>query len=272
MVRPFVMNQQAPIPLSELLLQAAKTFQEVAPQIQAALYEAQESFASFLDQNAEFFEQLDRFLKELQYLPERRREAWVTAAERGWYMNAKTPASMRRTVLNSKDALDSYMIEHLEEDWTAITESILSAHPERREILECAFQLHIEGRYLAAIPLMFAQADGICAQALGAHLFTDHEERDAKLTEMASNTDSFIAILLAVLGRRTQFSAGISKCSAPKKALAPNRNGILHGSHRHLDYGTKTNSLKTFSLLAFTTFILAKATTRKITPVIEEET
>lgn len=273
-VRLFVMNQnqQAPIPLGELLLQVAKTFQEVAPQIQASLREAQELFASFLEQNSEFFEQLERFLKELQYLPERQREAWVTAAERGWYMNATTPASMRRAVLDSKDALDCYMVEHLEKDWAAITESILSAHPERREILECAFQLHTEGRYIAAIPLMLAQADGICAQALGAHLFTDHEKRDAKLTEMGSNTDSFIGILLSVLGLKTQFSAGISKYSAPKKALAPNRNGILHGSHRHLDYGTKTNSLKTFSLLAFITFILARATTRKITLVIEKET
>lgn len=263
------MNQQAPIPIGELLLHAAKKFQEVAPQIQAALRGAQEAFARFLEQNPEFFEQLHHFLKELQHLPERQREAWITAAERGWYMNAETPASMRHAVLDGKDTLDRYMVEHLEEDWTAIIECIISAHPERREILECAFQLHTEGRYLAAIPLMLAQADGICAQALGAHLFTDHEERDAKLAEMASNTDSFIGILLEILGLRTQFSAGISKYSAPKKALAPNRNGILHGSHRHLDYGTKINSLKTFSLLAFVIFILTEATTKKITPVTE---
>jgi hypothetical protein len=263
------MNQQAPIPLGELLLHAAKKLQEVSPQIQATLRGAQEAFGRFLVQNPEFFEQLPHFLNEFQHLPEQHREAWSTAAEHGWYMNAKTPASIMHVALDGQDALDRYMAEHLEEDWIAITESILFAHPERGPILKCAFQLHTEGRYLAAIPLMLAQADGICAQALGAHLFTDHEERDAKLSDMASNTDSFIGILLGVLGIRTQFSAGISKYSAPRKALAPNRNGILHGSHRHLDYGTKVNSLKTFSLLAFVTFILAEATTQKITPAIE---
>lgn len=205
------MNQQTPIPLGELLLHAAKKSQEVAPLVQAALRGAQEAFARFLEQNPKSFEQLHHFLKELQHLPERQREAWITAAERGWYMNAETPASMRHAVLEGKDALDRYMVEHLEEDWISINESILSAHPARREILECAFQLHTEGRYIAAIPLMLAQADGICAKALGAHLFTDHEERDARLAEMASNTDSFIGILLEVLGLRTQFSAGINK-------------------------------------------------------------
>jgi hypothetical protein len=39
----------------------------------------------------------------------------------------------------------------------------------------------------------------------------------------------------------------------PKLALAgqiadcaPNRNGILHGSRKHLDYGTEVNSLRPF--------------------------
>lgn len=253
------MNQQTPTSLGELLLHAAKKLEEVTPQIQAVLHGAQEAFARLLEQNPKFFEQLHRFADELKHLPERQREACKTAAEHGWYMNGKTPASMRHVVLEDKDVLDRYMIDHLEEDWSEITDSILSTHPYRREILECAFQLHTEGRYLASIPLMLAQADGICAQALGAHFFTDHEKREEKLVEMAADTDSFTGILLETLGLRTQFSAGISKYSAPKKALAPNRNGILHGSHRHLDYGTKINSLKTFSFLAFVTFILHEA-------------
>jgi hypothetical protein len=47
----------------------------------------------------------------------------------------------------------------------------------------------------------------------------------------------------------------------PKLALAgqiadcaPNRNGILHGSRKHLDYGTEVNSLKALSLLAFVVY------------------
>lgn len=252
-------TQQDPISLAELLLHASKKFQEVAPQIEAALKGAQEAFENFLEKNPNFLRQVQRFADEIKHFPERQRQAWITAAEQGWYLNAETPVSMRQAIVGGKDVLDQCMIDHLEEDWKAISENIISSYPERREILECAFQLHLEGRYIAAIPLMLAQADGICAQALGAHLFTDQDDREARLTEMASNADTFTGLLLEILGLKTQFSAGISKHSQARKALAPNRNGILHGSRRHLDYGTKVNSLKTFSLLAFVVFILCQA-------------
>ena len=60
-----------------------------------------------------------------------------------------------------------------------------------------------------------------------------------------------------LLGISTQFGAGIKKSSESAKALAPNRNGILHGSRKHLDFGTERNSFKAFSLLAFLAFVLA---------------
>ena len=76
------MNQQAPIPINELLLHTAKKFQEIAPQIQTALHGTQKTFTKFLKQNPEFFEQLHHFLKKLHHLPEQQRETWITTAER----------------------------------------------------------------------------------------------------------------------------------------------------------------------------------------------
>lgn len=251
-------NQQTPVSLAEMLLRASRTFQEIAPQIEAALKGAQQAYEKFLENNPSFLHNVQQFAKEIKNFPEHQRQAWTTAATHGWYLNADTPASIRPAIVAGTDVLDQYMIEHLEEDWNAISKSVLSSHPERREILECAFRLHLEGCYIAAIPLMLAQIDGICAEVLGAHLFTDQDNREAKLTEMASNTDAFMGLLLEILGLKTQFSAGISKHSPARKALAPNRNGILHGSRRHLDYGTKVNSLKTFSLLAFVVFIFGE--------------
>jgi hypothetical protein len=69
-------------------------------------------------------------------------------------------------------------------------------------------------------------------------------------------SDTITGIFLEILRMKTQFSAGIRENSAHKKTLAPNRNGILHGSSKHLDYGTKVNSFKAFSLLAFVVFVL----------------
>jgi hypothetical protein len=56
----------------------------------------------------------------------------------------------------------------------------------------------------------------------------------------------------------TQFNAGIREAKPKDKLRAPNRNGILHGSRRHLDYGTKINSLKAFSLLAFVVLVFSE--------------
>ncbi|MGB2079175.1 MAG: hypothetical protein ACPHV3_05265, partial [Vibrio sp.] len=59
------------------------------------------------------------------------------------------------------------------------------------------------------------------------------------------------SVVLAPLLQDTQFGASISKKSKTAKSKAPNRNGILHGSSKHLDYGTEINSLKSISLLSY---------------------
>ncbi|KVX02631.1 hypothetical protein [Shewanella frigidimarina] len=68
------------------------------------------------------------------------------------------------------------------------------------------------------------------------------------------------AIILSPLLQDTEFGARIGKGKQVDKAKAPNRNGFLHGSRKHLDYGTEINSLKCISLLAYvaTTFISIK--------------
>jgi hypothetical protein len=43
----------------------------------------------------------------------------------------------------------------------------------------------------------------------------------------------------------------MKKSGDKDKKKGPNRHGILHGYREHLDYGTELNSLKSFSLLAF---------------------
>ncbi len=58
-------------------------------------------------------------------------------------------------------------------------------------------------------------------------------------------------IFLEPFKLKNHHNAGISKSSVQAKSKAPNRNGILHGHRKHLDYGTEINSLKCFSLLSF---------------------
>jgi len=203
-------------------------------------------------------EPLAQLVEAIKTLPERQRSIWTEAANYGWYINWYTPIPLGWRKAEGSAALDARMIAHLEHDWDKIKSSILLSHPEREEILSCAFELHKEGRYIASIPLFLAQTDGICAQRLGAHLFTDNEERSQRIAGLQACENDFVVILLEILGLKTQFSAGIKKSRPRHKKLAPNRNGILHGSRKHLDYGTELNSFKAFSLLAFVTFTLSE--------------
>jgi hypothetical protein len=65
-----------------------------------------------------------------------------------------------------------------------------------------------------------------------------------------------LEVFLSLLKGKTPYSNSIGQSSEAHKEKGPNRSGILHGSRKHLDYGSKINSLKCFSLLAYTVFVL----------------
>ena len=109
---------------------------------------------------------------------------------------------------------------------------------------------------VASIPLFLAQAEGIFSENVGSLLFSEHDKRKAKLEErFKGSSDKYMPYLYSPFEVKTQFSAGISSSSKPKKLKGPNRNGILHGSRKHLDYGTQINSYKCISLLSYISMV-----------------
>jgi hypothetical protein len=235
-------------------LAAALVESGVMQQVLEVVSRAMTALSRFVAEHPDFY--LTRIVNDISNWPDWQRELWAQSALNGWYVNWHTPITINRPISEGKAVLDAFMIGHLKQDWTTIASSIISALPRRKAILQCAFELHTEKRYIASIPLFLAQADGVCAEYLGAHLFVDKEQREERLAQLQASKGGFAAVLLHALGLQTQFGAGISKYSEARKELAPNRNGILHGSRRHLDYGTEINSLKAFSLLAFVVYAL----------------
>ncbi len=225
-----------------------KPLAEVCARIQNGINE-------FLSNNADFFK---NFRTAIERLPDRLKEHWADVAQYGWFMNWETTISITAELSKGQAELDAIMMHHIEENWDVLTKKILELCPDRSHILRAAFRLHAEGNYIASIPLFMAQTDGVCAQYLGAFLFSEHEKRTETINRTVDDSgDVFLAAFLNVLNTDTQFRAGISAASNNKKQLAPNRNGVLHGSRKHLDYGSRINSFKTFSLLAFVVMVLA---------------
>ena len=183
-----------------------------------------------------------------------RKEDVTVMAENGWYPNWYT---FFYSPKEPPSSLDELMIMHLEENWEDLSMEILKHCHNRKHILENAFELHKSGNYVAAIPLFLSQADGICCEVLKSFLFSGNETEE-KIKELIDQGEieinMFTDIFLEPFKLKNHHNAGISKASEAAKGKAPNRNGIMHGHRKHLDYGTKINSLKCFSLLSFVVY------------------
>ncbi len=179
-------------------------------------------------------------------------------AESGWFPNWLTFFYKPQQEVEN---IDQLMIMHLDDCWTEVTKRIIELCPDRKHILETAFELHKQGNYIASIPLFLSQSDGICSEE-----FTYFFTKDNKTGKKASDeilqqfekgdlvVDFFTEILIEPFKIKSQLSQGSSKSSKAAKENGPNRHGIIHGSRKHLDYGSQLNSYKAFSFLAFIVF------------------
>ena len=222
-----------------------------------------EQFGSAIQTLADWKSRIDAFLSEnledikqlaiaFQNFPNNTLPHWEKMAKFGWYLNWQTPMRIVGKVDEGQEALNAYMIEHLENDFEELATKVIELYPHRKHILDVAFDLHRNGNYIACIPLFFSQLDGMCGEKLKKNYFEKQEELQAKVDELLDGEiDAIHELNLQILLIRTQFQAGSSSKSRVKKSLAPTRNGILHGSRKHLDYGKKENSFKAFSLLCF---------------------
>lgn len=175
----------------------------------------------------------------------------------GWFFTSESfLAGMKEAFDESQDSLDRYMIAEIDSNYSKIRESLLKNHQNRQEILSVAFDLHDQQNWIASIPLFLSQTEGIFSENVGALLFSEHEKRKLLLQErFKDKADLYVPYLYTPFESKIQFSAGISSASPNKKMNGPNRNGILHGSRKHLDYGIKINSYKCISLLAYVSMV-----------------
>ena len=229
-----------------------RQFESEVQKLLQPLTDLNKQFNDFLKRNPDFLNKVGHYLKTW---PEYHKQDWRMLASFGWFLNWKTPVTAEVALKNGKRHIDAFMMAHLKQDWDVIAGRIISLYGERKHILQTAFELHQGGNYIASVPLFLSQIDGICARHLQAFLFSEHSKRSEKIKQLVSQSPNLLTnAFLEVLNTETQFGAGISSHSRAKKELAPNRNGILHGSRKHLDYGTEMNSFKAFSLLAFVVY------------------
>lgn len=201
---------------------------------------------SFLEPISEYIKQYNvifkSFAENFERWQSQNRVYVIDIVAQGWY---PTPMSFYAKPKGEFD-LDEYMARELTENWEELSEEIINSYPNRSHILKTAFELHKQQNYIASIPLFYAQADGICCEHFKSFLFAGNRVGESL---EGLEPDSMLEVFLTPYILKNHHNAGIS-CKKSAR-VAPNRNGILHGHRKHLDYGTEVNSLKAFSLLCF---------------------
>lgn len=239
----------------------APTINKIA-QIQQALHKQYDPILSAIQKALpEGIEQLAKKAREWQ---EQQKQDVRLMAENGWYPNSLLffyhPSNEE---INN---LDSLMTSFFDESWDELTKEIINLCQNRKHILETAFKLHKEENYIASIPLFISQSDGICGEEFGS-FFTKNSNKPKASEQIIKDFDEgildkgfFGEILLEPLKLK---SSPITQHSS-KKSKGPSRHGILHGDKKHLNYGTKVNSYKALSFLAFIAFTTKEELKKKI--------
>ncbi len=119
--------------------------------------------------------------------------------------------------------------------------------------MELAYESHRRSEYELSVPVILAQADGICQELIGIQLYQKRRNVPATATYVQSfATDTLFSALLYPLLVPLPLSAGQHERDDEFDML--NRHQVLHGES--FDYGTKKNSLRAFSLIYYVASVL----------------
>lgn len=190
---------------------------------------------------------LEKFVENAKLWHEESKINVEDMVDEGWFPNPLT-----YTVSGIKDVdINDLMVSHLDRDLDMIERDMLKMCPSREHILQEIFELHRQKRYIASVPLIFTQADGICEEeydsffggkGVGAFL---KKEKNGEI-----QTDFMTELMLIPLTKKRKLNIQVSTRMAVKEKGA-NRHAVLHGSKDFLDYGTELNGYKALSFLVF---------------------
>lgn len=192
-------------------------------------------------------------LKRWQELPPKIREVLILLGMNGWYLDFKMsiPFILKLKTSIEKDNLEDLenaLIGHFDDRLNQIEEAIVKRFPNREKIINLALSAHRRKEYMLSIPVLFAQADGICKEVFDKYFFIKKDRLDIDKNYIQHvATETFLASVLSPLSHDLPIFASKTERGIEFNEL--NRHMVLHGES--LDYGTKKNSLKAISLINY---------------------
>jgi hypothetical protein len=237
--------------LSERLIEQFKVFPDELKRLQETQKILNEQFEEIKKAiQLSISPNLEKVLKEL---PHKIKQVYLELAKRGWFLDLDVDP---KETLQLNELLTNCSVEEVEEALIArfnsrlseIKQSIIEKYPRRKKIVEAAFNAHHREEYELSIPVLLAQADGICKEEIKENIFK--KEGKEKVGSYLNGIDSedIIAAILSPLEEKS-LPIWISEKKRLDDFNGLNRHMVLHGESSN--YGTKTNSLKAISFINY---------------------
>lgn len=176
-------------------------------------------------------------------------------AEHGWYVQPQMVPRAQREICEMlakgrTAKVELALVKHFDEELNQIESRLLRSSPKRERFLRSAFAAHRTGNFAASIPLMLAQADGLCRDYTGGQLFSGRQTMKARIKEVKANLLMYFAALIEV----TPIIANEKQRAT--KPVVFNRHAIMHGEE--LSYDTAANGARAVSLLVYIDWVLSE--------------
>lgn len=264
-----IMTQKPPTPplppiydLGRALEKDAAVLQQQSARTAKLMSQAVESFASSVRQSyGNYIAELERVLKEDAVSMQA--DASKTAldiASHGWYPDPTISMYQVKKVIelyrNGNAAKADLMLgRHYSRHNEDVEREVTAAFSRRKRIVRSAFWAHRQRQNALSVPVMLAQADGICVDELGGELF-QRDQGKPRTAKAIAKLDGAAAAFLAPLTAAIPVMASVKeRASLPPGELY--RHTILHGES--VDYDTHVNSCKAMSLLRYLAWLLPEA-------------
>jgi hypothetical protein len=208
--------------------------------------------------------------RRLDELPAKSKAAMTQASAKGWFFGWEDSLQELMQLIDKlatagPNGIDAVMAEYYRKNFEFFSRALLEAHPNRAQALTAALNAHKAGGsdgYYLSIPVFVAQSDGLLTEItktdksalMRARGGTELRGSEALRKMLAADQESLDLIdPILRLHELDLFKSESERQVAARKSgatfIALNRHQVMHGES--WDYGSETNSLKAFSLLAF---------------------
>jgi hypothetical protein len=207
----------------------------------------------------------------MRELPDQVKVLLSQLAEMGWFLPldflldlpVSALDSLTESIESESDAeIDRSIAKFYTKRLDEVLNNLITVFSERKHLFQSAFKAHKRKEYDLSIPILLAQADGVCLDMLGVKLYSRREGIPVTKNALTMKigclpvgeiVDSFFEPLRS----GSAFSLGKDKVKEKReydtnyKVL--NRHEVMHGID--VDYGNEVNGLKAISQLYYLTSV-----------------